>query len=61
MRRLEKVFLSIIVNAMLDIEVKAIASGPLSAKRKSKFLKNYIKKLQDRHTICRGAIRNSGK
>jgi hypothetical protein len=30
---LEKMFLPVIVNAMLDIEVKAIASRPLSAKR----------------------------
>ncbi len=61
MRRLKKVFLSVIVNAMSDMEVKAIASGPLSAKRKSEFLENYIKKLQDRHKICRGAIRNGRK
>jgi len=60
-RKLKKVFLSVIVNAISDIEVKAIASKPLSAKRKSEFLENYIKKLQDRHKICRGAIRNSGK
>ncbi len=45
MRGLEKVFLTIIVNAISDIEVKAIASRPLSAKRKSEFLENYIKKL----------------
>ncbi len=45
MRGLKKVFLSIIVNAILDIEVEAIASRPLSTKRKSEFLENYIKKL----------------
>ncbi len=61
MRRLKKVFLFIIINTILDIEVKAIASRLLSAKYKSEFLENYIKKLQDRHKICRGIIRNSGK
>ena len=45
MRKLKKVFLSIIINAISDIEVKAIASRPLFAKRKSEFLENYIKKL----------------
>jgi len=60
-RGLEKVFLSVIVNTMSDMEVEAIASGPLSAKRKSEFLENHIKKLQDRHKICRGAIGNGGK
>jgi hypothetical protein len=60
-RRLEKVFLSVIVNAMSDMEVEAIASGLLSAKCKSEFLENHIKKLQDRHKICRGAIGNGGK
>jgi hypothetical protein len=60
-RGLEKVFLSVIVNAMSDMEVEVIASKPLSAKRKSEFLENYIKKLQDRHKICRSAIGNSSK
>jgi hypothetical protein len=46
---------------MFNMEVKAIASGPLSAKHKSEFLKNYIKKLQDKHKICRGVIGNSEK
>ncbi len=45
MRGLKKVFLSVIVNAMSDMEVKAIASRPLSAKYKSEFLENHIKKL----------------
>jgi hypothetical protein len=61
MRRLKKVFLSVIVNTISDIEVEAITSRPLSAKRKSEFLENHIKKLQDRHKIYRGAIRNSRK
>ena len=61
MRWLEKIFSPLIVNAMSDMEVEAIASGPLSAKRKSEFLENHIKKLQDRHKICRGAIGNGGK
>jgi hypothetical protein len=61
MRGLKKVFLSVIVNAILNIKVKAIAFKPLSAKRKSEFLKNYIKKLQDKHKICKGAIGNGGK
>jgi len=60
-RGLEKVFLSVIINTMSDIEVEAIAFGPLSAKRKSEFLENHIKKLQDRHKICRGAIGNGRK
>jgi len=61
MHKLKKVFLSIIINAISDIKVKAIAFKLLFAKRKSKFLKNYIKKLQDRHKICKGAIKNSKK
>jgi hypothetical protein len=44
-RGLKKVFLSVIINTILNIEVKAITSRPLSPKRKSEFLENYIKKL----------------
>jgi hypothetical protein len=43
------------------MEVKVIASRPLSAKRKNEFLENHIKKLQDKHKICRGAIGNNRK
>ena len=45
MRGLKKVFLSVIINAILDIKVKAITSRLLFIKRKSEFLENYIKKL----------------
>jgi len=58
---LEKMFSPVIVNAMSDMEVEAIASGPLSAKRQSEFSENHIKKLQGRHKIFRGAIGNGGK
>lgn len=54
-------FSPVIVNAMSDMEVEAIASGPLSAKRQSEFSENHIKKLQGRHKIFRGAIGNGGK
>ena len=39
---------------MLDTEVEAIASKPLSAKRQRESLENGIKKLQDGHKIFRG-------
>jgi hypothetical protein len=57
----EKIFSPVIVNAMSDTEVEAIASGPLSAKRQSEFLENHIKKLQDRHKIFRGAMGSGRK
>lgn len=60
MRGLEKNFSPVIVNAMSDMEVEAITSGPLYAKRQSEFLENHIKELQDRHKIFRGAIGNVG-
>jgi hypothetical protein len=46
---------------MSDMEVEVIVSGSLSTKRKSEFLENYIKKLQDRYKIYRGVIGNNGK
>jgi hypothetical protein len=60
-RGLEKIFSPVIVNAMSDMQVEAIASRPLPAKRQSEFLDNHIKKLQDRHKIFRDAIGNGGK
>ena len=56
MRGLEKVFSSAVVNALLDMEVEAIASEPLSAKRQREFLGDRIKKLQDGHEIFRGVM-----
>jgi hypothetical protein len=52
--RLEKIFSPVVVYAMLDMEVEAIASEPLSAKRQRELLENGFKKLQDRHKIFRG-------
>ena len=54
MRGLEKIFSPVVVNAMSDTEVEAIASEPSSAKRQREFLEDRIKKLQDRHGIFRG-------
>jgi len=53
-RRLEKIFSPVVVNAMSDTEVEAIASEPLSAKRQRELLENSIKKLQDGHKTFRG-------
>jgi hypothetical protein len=47
MHRLKKIFSPVIINAILDIEVKAIASKPLSAKCQRELLETSIKKLQD--------------
>ncbi|KAH6662058.1 hypothetical protein B0J14DRAFT_571244 [Halenospora varia] len=55
---LEKVFSPVVVNAMPDTEVEAMAFEPLSAKCQRELLENHIKKLQDRHKIFRGAIGN---
>ena len=54
MRGLEKIFSPVVVNAMSDTEVEAIASEPLSAKDQRDLLENGIKKLQDGHKIFRG-------
>ena len=54
MRGIEKIFSPVVVHAMSDTEVKAIASEPLSAKRQRELLENSIKKLQDEHKIFRG-------
>ncbi|CZS87940.1 related to interferon-induced GTP-binding protein Mx [Rhynchosporium graminicola] len=55
-RGLEKIFSPVVVNAMLDAEVEAIASEPLSAKRQRNFLTDRIKKLEDGHEIFRGVM-----
>jgi hypothetical protein len=54
MHRLKKIFSPIVVYAMSDTEVEAIASEPLSAKRQRELLENGFKKLQNRHKIFRG-------
>ena len=54
MRGLEKIFSPVVVYAMSDTEVEAIASEPLSAKDQRDLLENGIKKLQDGHKIFRG-------
>ena len=61
MRGLEKIFSPVVVNAMSDAEVEAIASEPLSAKRQREFLEDRIKKLQDGYEIFRGVMGSSGK
>ncbi|KAN0108674.1 dynamin family protein-like protein [Hyaloscypha variabilis] len=60
-RGLEKIFSPVVVNAMSDAEVEAIASEPLSAKRQREFLEERIKKLKDGHEIFRGVMGSSGK
>ncbi|KAH9217655.1 P-loop containing nucleoside triphosphate hydrolase protein [Leptodontidium sp. 2 PMI_412] len=55
-RGLEKIFSPVVVNAMMDAEVEAIASEPLSAKRQRNFLTDRIKKLEDGHEIFRGVM-----
>lgn len=56
MRGLEKIFSPVVVNAMSDKEVEAIASEPLSAKRQRE-MENCIKKLQSRHQIFNNNLR----
>jgi len=51
---LEKIFSPIVVYAMSDTEVEALASEPLSAKHQRDLLENGIKKLQDGHKIFVG-------
>ena len=51
---LKKIFSLIIVYVMLNTEVEAITSKPLSVKCQRELLKNGIKKLQDGHKIFRG-------
>jgi hypothetical protein len=60
-RGLEKIFSPVVVNAMSDTEVEAIASEPLSARRQREFLEDRIKKLQDGHEIFRGVMGSGGK
>jgi hypothetical protein len=60
-RGLEKIFSPVVVNAMTDVEVEAIASEPLSAKRQREFLEERIKKLRDGHEIFRGVMGSGGK
>ncbi|KAH6713320.1 dynamin family protein-like protein [Leptodontidium sp. MPI-SDFR-AT-0119] len=58
-RGLEKIFSPVVVNAMSDTEVEAIASEPHSAKRQREFLEDRIKKLQDGHNIFKGVMGTS--
>ena len=58
---LEKIFSPIVVNAIQETEVEAIASEPLSAKDQRDLLENGIKKLQDGHEIFRGVMGSGGK
>jgi hypothetical protein len=55
-RGIDKIFSPVVVYAISDTEVEAIASEPLSAKRQRELLENGIKKLQDGHKIFRGWI-----
>lgn len=45
---------------MLETEVEAIASEPVSAKRQREYLEDRIKKLWDGHEIFRNAIGSGG-
>jgi hypothetical protein len=60
-RGLQNIFSPVVVNAMSDVEVEAIASEPLSAKRQREFLEERIKKLTDGHEIFRGVMGSGGK
>jgi hypothetical protein len=60
-RRLEKIFSPVVVNATSDMGVEAIASEPLSAKRQREFLEDRINKLQDGHEIFRGVMGSGEK
>ncbi|KAK2624978.1 hypothetical protein QTJ16_005347 [Diplocarpon rosae] len=55
-RGLEKIFSPVVVNAMSDTVVEAIASEPLFAKRERAILEERVKKLQDGHEIFRGVM-----
>lgn len=55
-RGLEKIFSPVVVNAMSDAEVEAIASEPLSAKRQREFLEERMKKLRDGNAIFKGVM-----
>ena len=61
MRGLEKILSPVVVNAMSDTEVEAIASEPSSAKRQREYLDDRIKKLQDGHKIFRDVMGSGGK
>jgi hypothetical protein len=58
---LKKIFLPIIINAILETEVKAIASWPSFAKCQREFLEDRIKKLQDGHEISKGVMGSDWK
>jgi hypothetical protein len=60
-RGLQKIFSPVLVNAMSETEVEAIASEPSSAKRQRDFLEDRIKKLQDGHEIFKGVMGSGGK
>lgn len=61
MRGLEKIFSPVVVNAMSDTDVEAIASEPSSAKRQREYLEDRIMKLQDGHKIFRDVMGSGGK
>ncbi|RFU29423.1 hypothetical protein B7463_g6944, partial [Scytalidium lignicola] len=56
LRGFQKIFSPVIVNAMSDKEVEAIASEPLLAKRQREFLEDRVRKLEDGHKIFRGVM-----
>jgi hypothetical protein len=60
-RGLEKIFSPVVVNAMSDTDVEAIASEPSSAKRQREYLEDRIMKLQDGHKIFRDVMGSGGK
>jgi hypothetical protein len=55
-RGLEGIFSPIVVNAMSDTEVEAIASEPQATKRQREFLEDRVRKLESGHEIFRGVI-----
>lgn len=58
---LETIFSPVVVNAMSDTEVEALASEPIAAKRQREFLEDRVRKLLDGHTIFKDAMGGGGK
>ncbi|KAH8156960.1 hypothetical protein CIB48_g11286 [Xylaria polymorpha] len=60
-RGLENIFSPVVVNAMSNVEVEAIASEPLSVRSQRDFLNDRIKKLEDGRETFRAMMGNATK
>ncbi|KAI0440050.1 interferon-induced GTP-binding protein Mx [Xylaria telfairii] len=60
-RGLEDIFSPLVVNAMSNVEVEAIASEPLPVKSQREFLNDRIKKLEDGRETFRAMMGNATK